>query len=220
MIFILFPGTESGKILVFGIPAKGTNVTLQNTLKGKVVLINAWSKHYVIHSYNHLHLRAFSGSFFSIFLWPVVLVCAIMCLLLCVQLKATCCRIPVDRWHFVFVFCWQRCKDNSVLAVVFLMWGMLWPWCTTVTTNDKIEVCCGWLYSVCLSHSLGCDLIVTTRFWLSLCAGHSSPVCDLAVEGNIMASSDCVGSILIWNFSGSDAKQVASISGCGYVYVK
>ncbi|XP_076461073.1 WD repeat domain 54-like [Babylonia areolata] len=45
--------------------------------------------------------------------------------------------------------------------------------------------------------------------------GHSSPICDLSVEGNVMASSDNSGNILIWNFSGSDAKQMVSIAGSG-----
>ncbi|KAK7488695.1 hypothetical protein BaRGS_00019992 [Batillaria attramentaria] len=45
--------------------------------------------------------------------------------------------------------------------------------------------------------------------------GHSSPVCDLTSEGNVIASSDNQGNIFIWKFSGSDAQQVASISGSG-----
>ncbi|XP_070212423.1 WD repeat-containing protein 54-like isoform X2 [Littorina saxatilis] len=45
--------------------------------------------------------------------------------------------------------------------------------------------------------------------------GHSSPICDLTSEENTLISSDGVGTILIWNFSGSDAKQVTSISGSG-----
>ncbi|KAL8572681.1 hypothetical protein ACOMHN_049810 [Nucella lapillus] len=45
--------------------------------------------------------------------------------------------------------------------------------------------------------------------------GHSSPLCDLTVEDNMMASGDSRGNIVVWSFSGSDAKQVASIAGSG-----
>ena len=45
--------------------------------------------------------------------------------------------------------------------------------------------------------------------------GHNSPICDLAAEDKMMVSSDNDGNILVWSFSGSDAKQGASIAGSG-----
>ncbi|PVD30087.1 hypothetical protein C0Q70_09348 [Pomacea canaliculata] len=52
---ILCVGTESGKILVFRIPSKGTDVTLQSTLKG------LW-KDVLVAGYGSGHLRVFSAS--------------------------------------------------------------------------------------------------------------------------------------------------------------
>lgn len=45
--------------------------------------------------------------------------------------------------------------------------------------------------------------------------GHTSPICDMAAEKDMLVSSDNAGNISVWKLSASDASQVASIAGSG-----